>query len=149
MFKYISHYKKSCSSLSFRDVEVQSYKSSMIVIYELCDVRPMIDLYVYSYLRSCAAYDVTIKAMEFDEIRVRYRVERRNMIREIIIVNLIKEKLDDYLQKKTEEMIPIKDRIAFIKDVKEDLDQLDESRIAGLGIVSEQLENWLSLYKLT
>jgi Fic family protein len=46
--------------LVFSDVEVKDYMSAMIAIYELQDVRPLLDLYVYSYLRTCVAYDSTV-----------------------------------------------------------------------------------------
>ena len=54
--------------LSFNDVERDDYISAMIAIYELQDVNPLIDLYAYSYMRTCAAYDATIKAIGFDEV---------------------------------------------------------------------------------
>ncbi len=37
--------------LAFRDVLVDDYISSMVAIYELQDVRPLVDLYVYSYMQ--------------------------------------------------------------------------------------------------
>ena len=40
-----------------------------------------------------------------------------------------------------------KDQAAFIQDVIEDLNQLDQSRIAGLGLTPEQLKIWLKLNK--
>ena len=71
--------------LSFKDIEKEDYISAVIAIYELQDVRPLVDLYVFSYLRTCAMYDSTVKAIGFDEIRVRYRKERRELIRDIIM----------------------------------------------------------------
>ncbi len=75
--------------LAFNDVVVKDYMSSMIAIYELQDVGPLRDLYVYSYIRTCAAYDSTMKALGFDEKRVRYRQDRRALIREIILRDLV------------------------------------------------------------
>jgi len=71
--------------LAFSDVRVDDYMLAMIAIYELQDVRPLVDLYVYSYMRTCAAYDSTVKAMGFDEVRVRYRQQRREVAREVIL----------------------------------------------------------------
>lgn len=133
--------------LAFNDVEVKDYMSAMISIYELQDIRPFVDLYVYSYLRTCAAYDSTIKTLGFDEIRVRYRQQRRKIIREIILKKLITDKIQIYLKKETQKLIPKEDQKAFLEDVFEDLNQIDESRIGGLGVTPQELKDWLKLYK--
>ena len=74
----------------------------MIAIYELQNVKPLIDLYVYSYLRTCAAYDSTIKAMGFDDVRVRYRQERRKVVRNVILQTLMGEEIKKlWMQKQT------------------------------------------------
>lgn len=43
----------------------------------------------------------------------------------------------------TAKQIPPIDREAFMEDVQEDLHQMDESRIGGLGITPHQLDTWL------
>ncbi len=131
--------------LAFNDVGVQDYISTMIAIYELQDVRPLIDLYVYSYLRTCAAYDSTVKFLGFDEVRVRYRQKRREIIRDIILKCLEGVYLEEYVQSVTFKNIPEQDRERFIEDIFEDLEQIDENRLVGLGVSLKQLSNWLKL----
>lgn len=131
--------------LAFSDIEVQDYMSAMIAIYELQDVRPLIDLYVYSYLRTCAAYDSTVKALGFDEVWVRYRQQRRAVIREVILRGMTGAEAKTYIKQEAKSVIPKEDQKAFAEDVVEDLEQIDESRIVGLGITSEQLDKWLAL----
>jgi Fic family protein len=133
--------------LSFNDIEKDDYISAVIAIYELQDVRPIADLYAFSYMRTCAAYDSTMKALGFDEIRVRYRQERRMAIREIIEDELIGAKLKKYIHSKAILNIPKQAQEKFIENLIEDLNQMDECRIAGLGITLEQLKVWLKLYK--
>ncbi|MDE3045870.1 MAG: hypothetical protein KGJ02_04415, partial [Verrucomicrobiota bacterium] len=118
---------------------------AMIAVYELQDVRPMVDLYIFSYLRTCAMYDSTIKAMGFDEIRVRYRSQRRSLLREIILNNLVGTAMNEYISSQANQLIPEKDRNEFLGDVFEDLKEMDINRIAGLGITPDQLESWLLL----
>lgn len=137
--------KNNLVPLAFNDVLVDDYLSAIIAIYELQDVRPLIDLYVFSYLRTSAAYDSTIKAMGFDEVRVRYRSERKNVIREIILHKLTKDSLRNYLIKEANRLIPKVKQNEFIEDVIEDLQQIDISRLAGLGITPDQLATWLKL----
>ena len=139
----ISLIKNNLVPLAFNDVQVDDYMSAMIAVYELQDVRPLVDLYYYSYIRTCAAYDSTVQAMGFDVIRVRYRQQRRKIIRELILHNKAGKQLNQYIQVETIKQIPLVDRKAFLEDIQEDLDQIDESRIAGLGIDPDQLGKWL------
>ncbi len=133
--------------LAFSDVCVDDYMSAMIAIYELQDVRPLVDLYVYSYLRTCAAYDSTIKAMGFDEVRVRYRQQRKAVVRDVIKYKAIRGEMMGLIFKEAQKSVPQENRQAFIDDVIEDLEQMDQSRIAGLGITSEELHEWLIRYR--
>lgn len=123
--------------LAFSDVRVEDYMSAMIAVYELQNVKPLVDLYVYSYLRTCAAYDSTVKAMGFDEVRIRYRQERRKVVRSVILQNLSGEEVNKFVDAEANEHIPATVRAAFVEDVLEDLEQMDESRLAGLGITPE------------
>ncbi len=129
--------------LAFSDVRVEDYMSAMIAIYELQNVKPLVDLYVYSYLRTCAAYDSTVKAMGFDEVRVRYRQERKKVVRNVILQTLIGEALKKFVDAAANECVPTKVQKDFVEDVLEDLDQMDESRLVGLGITPEQLREWI------
>ena len=135
--------------LSFKDIEKEDYISAVIAIYEMQDVRPLVDLYVFSYLRTSAMYDSTVKAIGFDEIRVRYRKERRALIRDIILDKLSRDHVKMYIDSYADRMIPEKDQSAFFTDVEEDLQQMDQSRMVGLGITSAELEAWLKIYRST
>jgi fido (protein-threonine AMPylation protein) len=134
--------KHNLVPLSFNDVEREDYTAAVIAIYELQDVRPLVDLYAFSYLRTCAAYDSTVKAIGFDEVRVRYRAQRRAVLREIMVRHLHGDSLKTYLASQAVELVAEKDRSDFIQDVEEDLEQMDESRILGLGITLAEFKNW-------
>lgn len=138
----ISLIKGNLVPAAFSDVLVEDYMSAMISVYELQDVRPVVDLYVYSYLRTCAAYDSTVKAMGFDEVRVRHRQDRREVVREVILRGLVGEELRAFVDVEAEKRVPAAVRDGFAADVFEDLEQMDESRLAGLGVVAEQLKTW-------
>ncbi len=136
--------KNNLVPLSFNDVERDDYMSSMIAVYELQDVRPILDLYLFSYMRTCLMYDSTIKAIGFDEIRVRYRQQRRALIRDIIINNLVGKPIMEYLTTQTLQLIRKEDRDAFLEDAMEDIKEMNQSRIAGLGITLDQLKTWIA-----
>lgn len=141
--------KNNLVPLSFSDVGKEDYISALIAIYELQDIRPILDLYVFSYMRTCAMYDSTVKSMGFDEIRVRYRQIRRLLLREIILNQLIGEPLQRYISAQTLQLVKEPDQKAFLEDVLEDLKEISESRIAGLGITPKQLQDWIDLRKQT
>jgi fido (protein-threonine AMPylation protein) len=128
--------------LSFNDIKKDDYISAVIAIYELQDVRPLVDLYAFSYMRTCAMYDSTVKAIGFDEVRVRYRQQRRALVRYIILHNLHGAMMKKYISIQAAKLITKKDRDAFVGDVLEDLEELDQNYIAGLGITVSQLESW-------
>lgn len=143
----ISLIQNNLVPLSFNDIEKEDYISAMLAIYELQDMRPLLDLYVFSYLRTCALYDATIQSIGFDEIRVRYRQQRRVLIREVILQQLVGIALQTYITTQTQQFIAPTDQAAFLEDTLEDLKEIDASRIAGLGITVEQLNTWLKQMK--
>ena len=134
--------KDNLVPLAFNDVQVDDYLSAMIAVYELQNVRPLVDLYVYSYLRTCAAYDSIAKAMGFDEVRVRYRQQRRIVVREVILQELVGNDMRVFVEKEAAKLVPDVARDEFIEDVLDDLKEMDESRLAGLGVTLEQLKGW-------
>ncbi len=141
----ISLIKGNLVPAAFSDAKVDDYMSAMIAIYELQDVRPLVDLYVYSYLRTCAAYDSTVKSMGFDEVRIRYRQERREVVREVILQSLTGAKMRQHVEVEASRLVPDSDQGAFVEDAIEDLEQMEESRLAGLGVTPEQLRVWRGL----
>lgn len=141
----ISLIKGNLVPLAFSDVRIDDYMSAMIAIYELQDVRPLVDLYVYSYVRTCAAYDSTAKAIGFDEVRVRYRQERKAVVREVILQGFVGEDMKKFVDVKAAHSVPANARAEFVEDILEDLEQMDKSRLAGLGVTPEQLRQWRKL----
>ena len=137
--------KNNLVPLSFNDIDKDDYASSMIAIYELNEIGPLADLYYFSYIRTCLQYDTTINTINFDEVRIRFRQQRRDLIRNIIIKLLIGNELNYYLKKETKKNIPQKYQEHFIKNVKEDLEEMSPQRIAGLGITQAQLQKWLTI----
>jgi len=136
--------KANLVPLSFNDVDREAYTSSVIAIYELQDIRPLLDLYLFSYMRTCAMYDSTVKALGFDEVRVRYRQQRRAIIRDIIINKLSGASMKEYISDQALKLIKEEDRTPFFEDVIEDLREIDLSRITGLGITPDQLNMWIN-----
>lgn len=134
--------KNNYVPLSFNDIDKSDYMLAITAIYELNDTKPLEELYVASYLRTCQFYDVAVDAVGLDEIRVRYRQLRRDLIRHIVTRLLTGEKLDKYIENKARQHITAADQAAFVEDIREDLKELSPSRIAGIGISIIELEKW-------
>jgi Fic family protein len=138
--------KSNAVPLSFNDIEKEDYNSAMLAVYELNQVEPLAELFNFSYIRSCQQYNLTVNTIEYDEIRVRFRSERRDILRHIITNKLTGNKLKNYLEKQ-KQLIPTEHQQHFYKNVKEDLKEIDLQRIAGLGVTPGQLQAWLKLQK--
>lgn len=136
--------KNNLVPLSFNDVDKDDYLSAMIAIYELNRTEPLAELYHYSYIRTCLQYDVTIESLEVDEVRVRYRMQRRAMLTEIIKRQLHDDVLDTYIIAAIKAQITEVDRKLFHEDLLEDLRELSPERIVGLGITEMELQQWLT-----
>ena len=130
--------------LSFNLVEKDDYASAMIAVYELNDCQPLADLYYASYVRTCREYEATAEAIGFDEIRVRYRQQRRDAVGTIVNEELTGTAADEFLAQAVQ-TIPTEHRDSFVDDVKEDLDALSPHRIAGLAVSQRQLQRYLAV----
>lgn len=130
---------------SFNGVERDEYASSLIAIYEMQDVRPLVDVYVFSYMRTCALYDSTAKTIGFDEIRVRYRQQRRTITWHVILNHLSGKPMKEYIADQIFKLIKEEGRVFFFEDFIEDLKEIDLIRIAGPRISSDRLKTWLAI----
>lgn len=113
--------KHNLVPLSFNDVEKDDYTSAMIAIYEYQEYEPLLDLYQFSYKR----YDTTVDAISFDEIRVRYRRQRRDIVREIILKKIVGEEIAKFIEEKARDHIKKRDFSDFFEDTMEDLRLID------------------------
>jgi len=128
--------------LSFEAIKQSDYIDAMIAIYELNNIRPLVDLYIHSYKRTALKYDVTIEAIGFDRVRVQYRQQRREMIRHIITRHLHGNELDKYIKSEAKKIPDSNDQPQFIRNIQEDLKQLGPQNIIGIGITIKQVEDW-------
>lgn len=53
------------------------------------------------------------------------------------------KRLKDHIHKEAEKIVDVKSLDFFIEDVFEDLKYLDQSRIVGFGVTSDELQEWM------
>ncbi len=89
----------------------------------------------------------SIRVRTIDVLRVRYRKQRRQLLTEIILHKKIGTSVDRFIKKEAAKLVPKNDLPFFIEDVKEDLVEIDSSRIYGLGVTMEEFRAWEKIYK--
>lgn len=133
--------KQNLVPLSFNDLDKGDYLSAILAAYEFNEITPLAELYYASYLRSCLTYNITVEALGFDPIRIKYREQRRKVITNILRRCLTGDNINVCIAKACEG-IDQADQEPFQKSVKEELSSLSEAAIAGLGVSREELNVW-------
>lgn len=128
--------------LSFNDIQKEDYITAMIAVYEFNRTEPLVDLYVQSYLKTCELYSTTFDALGCDQVRVRYRQERRTIIRDIIVNKLYGNEMDEYVVNQAKSIVKKDELEQFIQDIYEDINDITPARIVGMGISKQQLLAW-------
>lgn len=129
--------------MSFNDIPKEDYLRAMLAVYELNTIEPLADLYIFSYSRTCKQYDISVESVGYNFIRIKYRQQRREVIKYIIEHLLNKSESLIFIEKKSEELIPEINREAFINVINEDIQSLSINQIMGLGISAQEFNKWL------
>jgi Fic family protein len=130
---------------SFVDVNKEDYLKAIIVFYEINDARPLAELYCWAYGRSCLHFDTTVQVVGFDEIAALYRPLRRGLVAELVRSLVPPKDAMPFMEARITDQVQPQHRDKFKQDVLTELDQLDISRMRGLGITREQMDAWLNL----
>lgn len=131
---------------SFVEVDPDAYLKATTVVYELNEVGPLADVYLWSYRRSCQRYDTTAQVVGFDEIAAIYRPQRRALVTNLVRHKVPPDKVAEWVTNNVPAaIVEPHHREKFISDVLAELEHLDASRIGGLGITKQELEAWQQL----
>lgn len=130
---------------SFVDANQDAYLKATIAVYELNEVGPLADIYTWSYRRSCQRFDTTALAVGFDEIAALYRTQRRAMVTDLVRSKVLPDKVAEWVTEHVPATVQPQHREKFISDVLAEIKHLDASRIRGLGITRQELEEWEKL----
>jgi len=128
--------------VSFNDIAIDDYISALISCYELNQIEPLAQLYVWSYLRSCKHYETRAKSLGIDTLRVKYRQQRRQLIAYIVTQQLYDSAQEEYINNYLKENVAENEQEKFEADLQHDLNTLASYNIAGMGITQKQLEKW-------
>ena len=134
--------KNNLVPFSFKYVDKDDYISAMLAIYEFNDVALLADLFATSYQKTSEEYAVTAEVVGFDEVRVRYRTQRRQIIRDIILKKITGDGIEVYINEQTKLQILENDQARFKENIREDIAVISPSRLVGLGITIGELKQW-------
>ena len=134
--------KQNLCPLSFVDVSRDSYHAAMLVMYEANDIGPILELFVWAYLRSCNQYEMVKKSLgEIDSYRIQYRKERKDVMGQVIKQDLHGNAAEKFIEKFCQDK-KIENSDKFVAMTITDLDALHAGVIVGLGISEAELNNW-------
>lgn len=139
--------KNGLIPIAFKDLDVDDYRSAMIVIYEFNQIDPLTELYTWSYIRTAKEYKIASEQLNIDQLRIKYRHIRRTLLGEIIrnqIINDVPKYIKEYAKTN---YIHLDEQDKFINDCLLDLKNLDNNHILGLGITKEELAEWRNKQK--
>jgi len=130
---------------SFVEVDQRAYLSATIAVYELNEVEPLADVYVWCYRRSCQRFDINVEVVGFDEVAALYRTQRRALVAKLVRAKVPPDEVAEWIRANVPNDIEPQHGEKFVSDVVAEVDNLDASRIGGLGITPQELETWQNL----
>ena len=135
--------RQNLCPLSFTEVSRDDYTAALLAIYEKNEIKPMLDLFCWAYVRSCKQYGVVKQSLgEIDAFRIEYRQQRKEVIGFIVRDGLYGAAIEKYIEKYCANR-DITEIDKFTAMTLADLNSLHVGAIIGLGISEEQLNAWL------
>src|SRR5690606_30395393 len=136
--------KENLCPLSFTDVSRDDYTAALLTIYEKNNIEPMLELYAWAYMRSCAQYGVVKKSLgEIDAFRIQYRQQRKEVMGLVVKKGFHGKKAEDLIEDFCQQH-DIKNAAKFTAMTLTDLSMLHAGAIIGLGITEARLNKWRS-----
>ena len=136
--------KRNLCPISFIDVARDDYTAALLTIYEKNDVEPLLELFAWTYSRSCKQYGEIKKSLgEIDAFRIRYRHQRKAIMGQIVKRGLHGTATEALIEHYCRQH-KIKDIDKFTAIALADLSALHAGAINSLGVTEAQFNTWLS-----
>ncbi len=137
----ISLIQRNLCPLSFVDVPERAYADGTLAVYELNRFDLLLDVFVWSYERSCQSYLAVRQSMAApDPFRMRYR----DALIEAVsgVVRELAHSPDAVFHEYAFDHIPTEDRAAFVEMARKELERLHEGTIARYRLRPSEFEAW-------
>lgn len=133
--------RHNLAPLSFVDIPARRYVDAVLGVYELRRTELLRDLFVWAYERSCQRYTILRDALpEPDPLRLRYRVELAEMVRESVRTG---DPIDaSRLRERGRAIVAPEDLDAIVALAINELCRLHEGNIARFGLRLGEFRSW-------
>jgi hypothetical protein len=133
--------QRNLCPLSFVDVPERAYTDGTLGVYELNRFDLLLDVFVWSYERSCQRYLAMRQSMaEPDPFRLRYR---ESLIEAVsAAVRGLVPRPESLIREYALTHIATEDRAAFVEMAEKDLERLHEGTIARYRLRPSEYEAW-------
>jgi hypothetical protein len=138
--------------LSFVDVPEDLYINGLLGVYEMNRIELMRDVFVWTYERSCARYQVVRHTLgEPDTFRLRYRNALIDCVGEAVRQVGRKNALDtgEILSHLAKDLVPENDREHFLKIAKEEIAALHEGNFARYRLRLTEFKEWQKKWEIS
>lgn len=128
--------------LIFSQCQRDAYEHAFSQLLENHDISGLVKLFVTTYEQDCSHFKAGQQSASTDTVRIRYRQQRRHLIREIISQPGGIESFKQFISHWAHNQIPSTQREAFIQETINDLARLAPFNLAAFGITDEEWQRW-------
>jgi hypothetical protein len=143
--------RRNLAPLSFADVPKQTYIEAILGVYELNKIDLLKDVFIWAYERSAANYKAVRQSLgEPDPFRLRYRLELRTIIADVIRENLDRAAAANKIASWARGHInSYTDRERFVEVAENELVSLHEGNFARYQIRPSEFAAWQKTWSKT
>lgn len=142
--------KHNLIPLAFTDLPKSIYTEAILAVYELKDITPLKEVFIWAYERSADQYRAVQQTIgEPDSFSLRYREEFRAVISEIVSQQLDKKSAYQFLIEWLAENIPTPDQPEFQTKAENELLGLHEGNFARYRIRPKEFMAWQDIWRTT
>jgi hypothetical protein len=135
--------QSNMAPLSYVDMPTRDYTDGILAVYELNRVEALRDVFAWAYERSARRYAAIRQEMGDPEpIRVRYREEIKDRIRDTVTRGLSKPEAAESLRLWAGRHVTTTDRAHFIQIVEELLLGLNEGNLLRMKLRASEYHAW-------
>ncbi|MBS0253612.1 MAG: Fic family protein [Proteobacteria bacterium] len=139
--------KNNLAPLSFVEVPKETYTSALLAVYELNDIGPLKDVFIWSYERSASRYVALRQTMgEPDPFKLKYRTAMRELIAAIVRKPMGKKDAVRAIEEWARDKVVTADRERFIEAVDTELLSLHEGNFARYQVRPSEFEAWQKVW---
>ncbi len=139
--------QRNIAPLSFTGVPLREYTEGVIAVYEMNRVELLREVFVAAFEKSAGRYATIRQEIgEPDPLQVRYRLEIKEQVREVVVRRLPKRAAAAYLRDWARREVTTRDQAGLIELIEERLLGLNEGNLARVRVRPIEFAEWQPLW---